>query len=138
MYVPPPGNPPAHLPPMHMPPPGATPESTPAYRPGPKSRLQFLNQSYFNQAPPPPPPPGPPGPPPLPGAGGSMHSMQVPPPQKKQNITQDDISSFMDQWVEQPPTNVYNTGSNPTPPPGPKIIDHAHRPSQEAPQEAPS
>ena len=123
MHLPPPGAPPG-MPPMHLPPPGVPPPvagSTPAYRPGPKSRLQFLNQELFNQAPPPPPPSGAP-------PGGSM------PPQKNQNITQDDISSFMDQWVEQPPTTTY---SNP-PPSGPKIIDHSRRPSQEPPQDQPS
>ena len=52
--------------------------------------------------------------------------------QKKQNITADDISSFMNQWVEQPPTvpeterNPVASGSN-NPVKAPKVIDHAEK-----------
>ena len=87
----------------------------PAYRAGPRSRLQILNPTLLSVPPPPPPPPEP-------GAPGG------PPSQKNQNITEDDISSFMNQWLEQPPSSTGAMGSNPTPstqPGVPKIIDYA-------------
>merc|ERR1719394_509268 len=65
-------------------PPAQAPDGAPAYRAGPRSRLHVLNPTLLSQPPPPPPESG--GP-----AGGA-------PPQKNQNITDDDISSFMNQW----------------------------------------
>ena len=96
----------------------------PAYRAGPRSRLQILNPTLLTKPPPPPPPPEP-------GVSGGPGG---PPSQKNQNITEDDISSFMNQWLEQPPsssqkTDTGATGLNPAPdaraPGVPKIIDYA-------------
>ena len=94
----------------------------PAYRAGPRSRLQILNPTLLTVPPPPPPPPEP-------GVSGGPGG---PPSQKNQNITEDDISSFMNQWLEQPPSSSQKTGvtgSNPAPaaraPGVPKIIDYA-------------
>ena len=102
----------------------------PAYRAGPRSRLQILNPTLLTNPPPPPPPPEP-------GVSGG------PPSQKNQNITEDDISSFMNQWLEQPPSSSQETetgvtGLNPAAPaaraPGvPKIIDYAAPPGAPAP-----
>ena len=101
----------------------------PAYRAGPRSRLQILNPTLLTKPPPPPPPPEP-------GVAGGPGG---PPTQKNQNITEDDISSFMNQWLEQPPSSSQETGamgSNPTPatqPGVPKIIDYAAPPGAPAP-----
>ena len=59
----------------------------PAYRAGPRSRLQALNPSLLVNPPPPPPP--------EPQTGSN------PGPPKR--VTDDDISSFLHQWVEHPP-----------------------------------
>merc|ERR1712008_104262 len=77
------------------------PAETPAaaYRPGPRSRLQILNPTLLTNPPPPPPPPEP-------GVSGGPGG---PPSQKNQNITEDDISSFMNQWLEQPPSSSQKT-----------------------------
>ena len=98
----------------------------PAYRAGPRSRLQILNPTLLTNPPPPPPPPEP-------GVSGGPGGPGGPPSQKNQNITEDDISSFMNQWLEQPPSSSQKTGvtgSNPAPeapraPGVPKIIDYA-------------
>ncbi len=59
----------------------------PAYRAGPRSKLHNLNPALLTSTPPPPPPPLP-----LPE-----------PPKPARQVTEDDISSFMNQWQEEAP-----------------------------------